>query len=176
MSDADATSEARAPTWLYVLELGYVAALVGLAVLYGNWHWLSRLVHDQVGPVPLAVPWWGAIGGTTISLTGIFRNATSWKSSYERWHIARPLLGAIVGTVGYLIFIIAVRTTGAQVQPRDATAQATADVVAFLVGYREDLFRDLLKTATTFLFKGKSTRNRTVATSNEAIPTTDSAG
>jgi hypothetical protein len=87
------------------------------------------LLPNPVGPIPLGVPWWGALGGMTISFTGIFRNADRWQTRYELWHIARPFLGAVVGSVSYLIFI-----------------------VAFVTGYREDIFRELLKRATDSLF------------------------
>lgn len=164
-----------APRWLFVLELTYLLALLGAAVLYSNWDGLQDAVSNQLGPVPIAVPWWGAVGGATISLTGIFRNSTSWSNSYERWHVARPVLGATVGTVGYLMFVVVLRTTGAEPQANNLASSATADVVAFLVGYREDLFRDLLKTATTFLFKGRSTSSESAAADSEQPPLTRDA-
>lgn len=140
------------PQWLFVLELGYAATLVLLAVVYAHCSGFRNLIPDPAGPVPLGVPWWGALGGVTISLTGIFRNRRRWDTSYHAWHISRPVLGAIVGAVGYLIFIAVLRSTGAEIGPNNETGRATFYLVAFLVGYREAIFRDLLKRAADVLF------------------------
>jgi len=133
------------------LELGYLALLVLLALGYYHFAWLHNLVHDPAAPIPLAVPWWGALGGITISLTGLFRHASTWDGSYQGWHIARPFVGAVIGTVGYLIFIVVIRTTGAHVPAGSGSGQAVFDLVAFLVGYREAVFRDLLRKAVDVL-------------------------
>lgn len=153
---ADIQSAAGAPAWLVVLEVGYLFGLVGLLLWYRDTDTLRALVPAQVGPVPLAIPWWGALGGVTISLTGIFRNARDWQSSYEAWHVARPILGAVVGTVGFLIFVVVIRATGSSLDGQSATGRAAFDLVAFLVGYREDIFRQLLKRATDVLFSTDS--------------------
>ncbi len=142
----------RPPIWLFVLQLLYLAALVTISLLYAHLGAFRRLVPDPAGPVPLAVPWWGALGGVTISLTGIFRNAGNWQPRYELWHIARPFLGAVVGSVAYLIFIVIIRSTGTIPSSRSAASGAVFDLVAFLVGYREEVFRELLKRASDSLF------------------------
>lgn len=50
---------------------------------------------DPAGPIPVGVTWWGALGGVTISLTGIFRHPRSWDDAHNGWHVARPVLGAV---------------------------------------------------------------------------------
>jgi hypothetical protein len=105
------------------------------------------MVHDPAGPVPLAVPWWGALGGIMISLSAIFKHPRDWDDDFNRWHVTRPVLGAAMGTIGFLILFVVLRSTGADV-PRTAT---TYDVVAFLIGYREEIFRTLLKRAADVL-------------------------
>lgn len=145
------TSEARVPRWLLPLQLGYLALLMLLALLHFHWSWAHRLVGNALGPVPLAVPWWGALGGITISLTGVFKHASSWDRNLEGWHIARPVMGAIMGSVGYLIFIVVIRSTGASVTTAAHTGDAAFDLVAFLVGYREAVFRELLRKAVDVL-------------------------
>lgn len=142
----------RAPIWLFILQLAYLAALVTIGLLYVHLDAFRRLLPNPAGPIPLAVPWWGALGGITISLTGIFRNAGRWQPRYELWHIARPVLGAIVGSVAYLIFIVVIRATGTTPGPHSSTSGAVFDLVAFLVGYREEVFRELLKRASDSLF------------------------
>jgi hypothetical protein len=140
-----------APRWLLVLEFGYVVALALVAVLYGQLLGLRQLVPDPVGPIPIGVPWWGALGGVTISLTGIFRHRRDWDDTLDNWHIARPLLGAIMGSVGFLIFIVVIRSTGTNLSARATAGRPVYYLVAFLLGYREEAFRNLLRRAVDLL-------------------------
>jgi RsiW-degrading membrane proteinase PrsW (M82 family) len=162
------------PVSLFLLELGYLALLVGLALLYANVGALRSFVGPRAGPVSLAVPWWGALGGVTISLTGIFRNHDKWDHKYNWWHIARPALGGIVGSVGCLVFVVVIRAANANSGPPN-TAGPIFDLVAFLVGYREDVFRALLKRATDFLFTGHDYRG-SERTNQEGPRPPDSTG
>lgn len=140
-----------APRWLFALELGYVAFLVAGAVSYGQWDWLRRLLPAMAGPIPISVAWWGAMGGVTISLTGIFRHAGDWRSDYNDWHIARPILGAVMGSVGFLVFVVVIRSTGTTPNTSSATGRPVYDLIAFLLGYREEVFRELLRKAVDVL-------------------------
>lgn len=67
------------------------------------------------------------------------------------WQVARPFLGAIVGSVGFLVFIVVIKATGSTVSTTTTTGRAAFDLVAFLVGFREEVFRQLLKRATDVL-------------------------
>lgn len=154
MSQAERSSEPtfRAPVWVFSLQLIYLLALVSVGLLYVHWHPLRVFLPSQAGPIPLAVSWWGALGGITISLTGIFRNADKWQSRYELWHIARPFVGAVIGSVAYLIFVVLIRATGTSPTHEGGTSSAVYYLIAFLAGYREEIFRQLLKRATDSLF------------------------
>ena len=90
-----------------------------------------------------------------ISLSGILKHPKDWRPEYELWHIARPVLGAVMGTVGFLILFVIIRSTGANV-PKSGI---TYDVLAFLVGYREEIFRTLLKRAADVLLSSGPTTN-----------------
>lgn len=138
------------PRWLFPLELGYVLALVGVLLLYHHNDTAQRVVPDPAGPIPIGVAWWGALGGVTISLTGIFRHPRSWDDAFNCWHVARPVLGAIMGTVGYLIFVVVMQAAG----PGELEAGNGSPIfylVAFLLGYREQVFRDALRKAVDVL-------------------------
>jgi len=116
------------------------------------------------GILPIAVPWFGAIGAVTISLEGVFnRKDDPWDPRYNYWHIGRPLFGAVLGVVSFFMFVLLANASGAQVaflNPK-APAPGSADrstpvvfyVVAFLVGYREETFRELVKRATDLILK-----------------------
>lgn len=142
----------RAPFWIFFLQLGYLTLLVGIGLLNIHSGPFRNVVPNPAGPIPLAIPWWGALGGISISFTGIFRNSDSWNTRYELWHIARPFIGAIVGSVAYLIFIILIRAAVTNPPYLSPTNGAIFDLVAFLTGYREEVFRELLKRATDSLF------------------------
>ena len=61
--------------------------------------------------------------------------------------IARPLTAGITGTVAYLIVIGGVVAVGQtpSVNASDTRAKVIYYVVAFAIGYREEVFRDLLR-------------------------------
>lgn len=161
------------PRWLVPLQRGYLALLMLLALLHFHWSWAQRLVGNALGAVPLAVPWWGALGGITFSLTGVFKHASSWDRSYGAWHVARPVMAAIMGSVGYLISIVAIRSTGASLATAAHTGDAAFALVAFLVDYREAVFRELLRKAVDILLApGRSSGGHVAETkATEAVET-----
>lgn len=149
-SHAHAVVHNDVPRWLFPLELGYVFALVAVLLLYHHNEPVQRLVPDPAGPIPVGVIWWGALGGVTISLTGIFRHPRSWDDAYNRWHVARPVLGAVMGTVGYLIFVVVIQAAD-QGDLEVGDGSPIFYLVSFLLGYREQVFRDALRKAVDVL-------------------------
>lgn len=144
-------SASKPPLWL-VGPSALLPRRPGSSVaLYEHEPAVHRFMPDPAGPVPGSVPWWGTVGGVTISLTGIFQNAKLWDRSYQSWHVARPFLGGIVGSVGFLIFLVVIRATGTIPNVSSTISKAAFDLVALLVGYREDVFRELLKRSTDVL-------------------------
>ena len=146
-----ASAEVAAPEAARVFRLGmfYVISLLGFAAAYFLVAPLRDALPVQWGIVPLAVPWWGALGAVTISLYGVFFHSTKWDPSFNYWHIGRPFLGAVLGTVGYLIFVVVINATGAKA---NTSGNAVYYLVAFLVGYREQTFQMLIQRATDSLF------------------------
>jgi len=139
------------------LGVFYMISLLGLAAAYFLVTPLRDLLPLQWGIVPLAVPWWGALGAVTISLYGVFFHSTKWDPSFNYWHIGRPFLGAVLGTVGYLIFIVVINATGAKA---NTAGNAVYYLVAFLVGYREKTFQMLIQRATDSLFASPDKQHR----------------
>jgi hypothetical protein len=111
------------------------------------------------------VPWFGALGAVLIGMYGMFDHIhKDWSARYNIWHVARPLTGAVLGIMAYLIFAATVRATGvdptATTQAQGVTSEIVYDVIAFAVGYREESFRVLFKRALDlFLGPGESTPN-----------------
>jgi len=131
------------------LDILYVAILVVLLVgRQAHWLWLDRIHNPIGGIIPLGVPWFGALGAVTISIYGVVDHASEWQAKWNLWHVIRPVVGAILGTVAYLIFIGVIQATGttpSAVGPSASIKLITYLVIAFVVGFREETFRTLIK-------------------------------
>src|ERR1700730_10476896 len=128
---------------VFVVELIYLGALLAAAALYIE---QTFTLPGSLGTVPMPVPWFGALGAVLISLTGVFEHEKSWDPGYALWHYARPLIGASLGIVSVLIFQAGVASVGSNLNtgsPGKST-NLLYYLVAFLVGYREETFRELI--------------------------------
>jgi hypothetical protein len=150
------------PSFFFWLSMGYISLLLLMAMGYN----ILFAGSDGSKPVllggilPIGVPWFGALGAVTISLEGVFLWNSQWDKSYNYWHIGRPVFGAVLGIVAFFLFVVIVTTSGTP--PKFLTGPASSSdakdfiiyyVVAFLVGYREETFRDLIKRATDLILK-----------------------
>lgn len=141
------------PWPIFVLELIYLLGLLTGIVLYQKTAHFHGLIPDPVGVIPLALPWWGALGAVTVGLYGVFFHTRDWNDSFNYWHLARPFTGAVLGIISYLIFVVVTNASGARPNTSGALVY---DLVAFLVGYNEQNFHDLIKRATDALFSSGS--------------------
>jgi IPT/TIG domain-containing protein len=123
-----------------------IAWLIGLGILAGL-YFVQGSLHFKLGPIPVGVVWFGALGAVLISLTGIVEHAHDWDPGFNLWHLSRPLVGAALAVVAVLIVQAGVLAAGAP--PSGSSTEIPKYLlyylVAFLVGYREETFRDLLK-------------------------------
>jgi hypothetical protein len=131
---------------IFIVQIFWLVLLGSLAAVF----FINRsliLLPDSLGSVPVAVVWFGALGAVVISLTGIVEHAHDWDESYALWHLSRPLVGASLAVVGVLILQAGVLAIGST--PNATTAGVPKNLlyylVAFLVGYREETFRELIK-------------------------------
>jgi hypothetical protein len=174
-SATEGTGTQDVPRGQFQLQLFYLVCLIALFLLYETWSDFRNALPEGLGSLPIEVPWFGALGGSLISFSGIFLHSCEWDRCYRYWHYTRPLIGAVIGSVGALVFFLLSDTAskGANVGAVNAT---TFDIVAFLVGYREASFRELIKRATDLLLKpAESSRPVNARTTTEA-KTDDSDG
>jgi len=140
----------------FVLALVYLTIILVLGLIFFFKRDLLFFLPQTnlFGSMPVGVPWFGALGAVLISLTGVFEHEHDWDASYWPWHVARPLVGVAVGVVSVLIMqagILAVGSTPIQpgstptVSPAKIPTNLLYYLVAFLVGYREETFRELIK-------------------------------
>jgi hypothetical protein len=162
------------PGGYFSLDVLYVAMLVFLLISrQAHWLWIDR-IHDPIGGiVPLGVPWFGALGGVTISIYGVVDHNDHWQSKWGLWHAIRPIVGAILGTLAFLIFISVIQATGsvpsAITPPKHSTYDVQAItylVIAFVVGFREQTFRTLItKVIDLLLSPGDATKSPIISIS-----------
>jgi hypothetical protein len=144
--------------FVVLVEILYLLVLFALAVVY-----LTNLrsalpfaLPDSFGPLPVGVPWFGALGAVIISLSGAFDHRADWDPSWNLWHFTRPLIGISLAIVAWLTFQAGILAVGsAPASPATAPASGAAALtapanllyylIAFVVGYREAVFRELIK-------------------------------
>jgi IPT/TIG domain len=141
-------------TAIFFIQVGYLLALGAFVVAF-RLDWIEPR-RDFFGPVPFLVPWFGAVGAALLSLTAVFdHRGRDWNAAFCYWHWARPLVGAIVGTVSVLIFQSGILAVGGET-PNQAETATPKNIlfylVAFVVGYREDAFRQLIKRLADLIF------------------------
>ncbi len=100
----------------------------------------------KAGGIPLATIWFGALGGLTLSLSALSNEPEGVAERVERvgWHLWRPVAGAIMGPMGCLILIV---TAEAASNKPVVANDPVFYVVAFVLGFREEAFRQLIKRA-----------------------------
>jgi hypothetical protein len=151
--------ESRKVAFFFWLELAYMAMLIAIGAVYMTcWPPNDKDVNLIGGIVPFAIPWFGALGAVLIGLEGVFLHNKEWDSKYNYWHIARPLIGAVLGFVAFFIMVLLIKSSGASPTFLSSTNPEFAStdlvmfyVLAFLVGYREETFRELIKRGTDLI-------------------------
>lgn len=130
------------PRLVLLFAVAWTVLLVAAFFLYMEIDAVADFFPAKLGVLPFAVIWFGAVGGLVISLEGIFKYNRAWRPSYNYWHYLRPVVGAIIGTLGCLVFIVLTDAAakGAAAKPNPIFY----DVVALSIGYREASFRALI--------------------------------
>jgi hypothetical protein len=160
---------------IFWLETVY---LIGLGVLGAAYvvDWIDP--RSEIGALPTPVLWFGALGAVLLSLSGVFDHPYDWDDGYLLWHIARPLVGAAVAVVAVLIVIAGILAVGTTPDPAPSTVAKTTDIfyylVAFLVGYREESFRLMVKRLGDVVLQPADTVSAPTIT--EVAPRTGGAG
>jgi hypothetical protein len=167
---------------VFWIEVGYLILLLSLGAAYASWPPFKSFFSHDLGAVPIIIPWFAALGGVTISLTAVFRHTDDWDPSYFFWHIARPFMGMVLGSVAYLIFLGGVLASGSvavSATPTSGIQGISYDVIAFVGGYREDVLRALIKRVVDLILNpagATAEPPRRPLTAPPYLPATDGAG
>ncbi|MFZ0996349.1 MAG: hypothetical protein WAO09_10310 [Candidatus Dormiibacterota bacterium] len=156
------------PRRILFFAVAYLVALLGMFVAYFTSPWLRVRVPANLGPLPAGVVWFGAIGAVMVSLYGIFLYNQKWDTSYNYWHYCRPLFGAVTGSIGALMYLVLLHlgsSSSVTVNP------LTFYVVAFVLGFADKSFMQLLQNVTAVILKpGNQSIKTTQTTSLTAAP------
>jgi uncharacterized membrane protein (Fun14 family) len=130
---------------IFYVAIGY--SCVGLGGAFAYTFNLLDVGSRTIADVPIEMLWFGAVGAITISLQAIFQYQDSWESKYNLWHLGRPIMGAILGMMSYLMLrtIVALGSSESLTEIPDGIDLFPYRILAFVVGYREKTFRALLK-------------------------------
>jgi hypothetical protein len=135
------------PRRVFYIELAYLLLLAALFVVY----WSDDAFRDAlptVGNIPVQVVWFGAVGAVLAGLGGVFMHNESWNNSYNYWHYSRPLVGAVVGGIGALLYYVTIIVGSTNVvTPRAVTFEA----VGFLFGFADKAFREQIEKLTRMI-------------------------
>ncbi|HEV7426161.1 MAG TPA: hypothetical protein VGQ46_07310 [Thermoanaerobaculia bacterium] len=148
---------------MFLVQMGWLIFLGTLALVRIIAPPSKIGLPDMIGSLPIAVVWFGAMGAVLISLTGIVEHAKDWDVSFVLWHLSRPLMGGSLAIVAVLIMqagILAVGTTLAGAQP-STPKYILYYLVAFLVGYREETFREMIKRLVDLIFTPATPKPKT---------------
>lgn len=157
------------PGWVFVVWVLWALGLLGLFLAFVHGEDRLDLPHS-FGKVPVEAPWLGAVGGLVASLGGItYYSRGRWESRFNYWHPVKPLMGAASGSVSCLFLIVIVRTAAGTTPTKlDSTA---LDAAAFVFGFAESSFRELIKAVTdVFLKPGAGAKKANPAAQGNGAP------
>jgi hypothetical protein len=161
--NAPTTPGPSGPMPLHILffAMAYLAALIGMFIAYFTSPWLRMHIPANLGPLPAGVVWFGAIGAVVVSLYGIFLYNQKWDTSYNYWHYCRPLFGAVTGSIGALMYLVLLHLGSASSVRVDPL---TFYVVAFVLGFADKSFMQLLQNVTEVILKPGNQSSQTTPT------------
>jgi hypothetical protein len=121
---------------LLKIEIGYLVLLLFLG--YVTYKWPDFVLWEGLVEYPLQTAWFGALGGITIAIYGIYEHIhlRDFDPKYELWYICKPLMGGIFGWFVYLIYYIGIIS----VQGLDSAEIRHPELpylIAFLAGFSE---------------------------------------
>ncbi|TAM71092.1 MAG: hypothetical protein EPN48_02480 [Microbacteriaceae bacterium] len=159
-SPADWVSRIR-PSSMLIFLLGEFTVLGLLCAAYlADWWGIRGTISSPIaGVLPISVPWGGALGGVCVAIAGVTDHwhnfgahpASAASRRWNAWYLARLPMGAAFGTVGALIVVFFLGTVGGgKTGTIDVSISGSAIlfVVAFIVGYKQDIFRQLVSRVT----------------------------
>jgi hypothetical protein len=152
--ESEATTELR--FWLALSPI-----LSFLVLIVFEWLMNVLLKYHVVGSVLLSTYfpylWTGAIGGTTIVYWGLIQHtiALDFDDQYKYWYVLKPILGAITGVMTVIVLKAGLFTFQGSANVT-TQGELALYIFAFLAGFSERFFIQLVDRVLTALFSGST--------------------
>jgi hypothetical protein len=126
---------------LFWMEIGYLIFLLLLGYFTYKWpHFvLWAGLMDYPTAMHLQTAWFGALGGITIAIYGIYEHIhlRDFDPELKLWYVCKPLIGAIFGWFVYLIYFLGLVSVQELDNASKIRTPELAYVIAFLAGFSE---------------------------------------
>jgi len=122
--------------------MGYLVILLLLGYVTNKWPTFTLWRELMTGPIimHLQTVWFGALGGITIAIYGIYEhiNKRDFDPTYELWYICKPVIGGIFGWFVYLIYYLGL--VSVQGYKGDIQTPELPYLIAFLAGVQREVY------------------------------------
>jgi hypothetical protein len=147
-----------APRWVLMVAIATFFLLLivaGVSIAIGSAH--SWIASHSLGILPIGIVWFGALGGSLLSLTGVFKHhKDDWSDSFNVWHALRPWTGLVMGSLGAFFLLVSTELASASAAGvSHAPLKINPDIYyvsAFVVGFVERSFRELVQRLAQSIF------------------------
>jgi hypothetical protein len=145
-------SSRRAIFWIEIIYLVVLAVLAGLRIK------CPSIIPGLLANIPIGVPWFGALGAVIVSLWGVTVHRNDWDGKWKFWHWSRLAVGASLATITFIILKVGIIAVGSGASSNNSSpANFLYYAIAFVIGYREETFRDLIKKVADVILSPGST-------------------
>jgi len=144
--------------WLTITPVFTFALIIFCDWILGKFKVGSMNVDAKDLEIYFRYLWAGAIGGTTIAYWGIVKHTIlmDFDDQYELWYYFKPLLGAIFGLISVIIIKAGFISLQTVATPAKIENQLPLYIIAFIAGFSERFFVQLIDRVTTALFGGET--------------------
>lgn len=143
MKQLDRLSKHHTPEWtrrlIFAYEIVALLALLTVAYVYLKHGSFYESIPALLRGLPVYSAWFGALGGVTISLKGVYDHAarddkgnSQWGGRWPLWFYGRPFSGLIAG----IVTLVLLRA----VYPSGTPTPAIIEAAAFILGTQEARF------------------------------------
>jgi hypothetical protein len=146
---------------LLILLLGWVI---------GQWAWLRQSFPGGLfaGSFPIVVTWAGAAGGIAHAVRGLTthwsryvdpRTSDEERERWNAWSLVQGPLGAVYGSAGILLLVVVLGVIGSGSSGNldlSPAGRLTLSAIAFLIGYHQQIFHDMITRTVEAIFAPRS--------------------
>ncbi|MBI3159259.1 MAG: hypothetical protein HYZ26_06640 [Chloroflexi bacterium] len=147
-------SESKVATRLLLYELAWSVVFMAILVASGIGINLPFLEPTLLFAINGAA--WGGLGGIVGAIYALWRHVThemDFSKSYSLWYITNPIMGIFLGVVMYLIMLAGLFSLTLGSDAGEISSPFVIYVVAFIVGYRQNVAWDLIRRIIKALFQ-----------------------